>query len=176
MGTETGANVARNIKAIRRARGLSLRDLELALAKIEHPIALSALSKVENLARRVDVDDLTAIAMALDVSPLALLIPATRSHLDEVGVTGAAGPAGDMWRWAVGERPLDDTLGDRGAAEAPEAAWRRHEFARLARPWWGRPEIFLLHEGLSPEVLARSLELFDEGELGQGALRPSQED
>lgn len=153
---------------------MSLRQLEVELASVGHPIALSALSKIENLSRRVDVDDLTAIAMALDVSPLALLIPPTRSHSDEVRLTGADGPAAAIWRWAIGERPLDDTLGDRGGEEAPEAAWRRHEFARLARPWWGRTDLFVAHENISEELQQRALEEFDAGTLGQGSLRPSE--
>lgn len=172
----TGDNLADNLRSIRRARNMSLRDVETALARIGHPIALSGLSKIENRDRRVDVDDLTALAIALDVSPLALLIPPTRSHRDVVEVTGAKTSAARLWWWGTGERPLDDRANDVGDPVSPEAQWRRHEFGRLAHPWWAHPDLHVFHEGLADDVLDGLLEQFDAGELGQGALRPPREE
>ncbi len=80
----SGEAVRANIRRIRTELGMSLRELESTLAASEHPIAHSGLSKIENGTRRVDVDDLMALSVALGVSPLALLVPASRGPLDLV--------------------------------------------------------------------------------------------
>lgn len=73
----TAKTVATNIKSARRARGKTLIELEEQLAAAGHSISASALSKIERCARRVEVDDLTAIAVALGVCPQDLLCPWT---------------------------------------------------------------------------------------------------
>lgn len=51
---------------------MTLRDLSERLAETR-PMGHSTLSEIENGARRVDVDDLVALATALDVTPYQLL-------------------------------------------------------------------------------------------------------
>lgn len=112
----TGRAVAANVRRIRdEVRGWSTYELSRKLAKIGRPIAPSALAKVERGERRVDVGDLMALALALRVNPNALLLPATVDG--EIELTGgSARPAGDVWEWAEGNRPLDLSVNDDGTA------------------------------------------------------------
>src|SRR5438094_776269 len=69
-----GLQVGQRLKELRRARGYTLGDVEAKLAEIGRPVLLSALSKIEKGQRRVDVDDLVALARVLKVSPGSLLL------------------------------------------------------------------------------------------------------
>lgn len=103
----TAGRVAANVRALREARGLSLGALSTRLVKVGQPISLAALSKLELGQRRVDVDDLVALAVALGVAPSRLLLPATADDGQDVDLTpGVSVPELDAWRWAAGEAPL----------------------------------------------------------------------
>lgn len=69
----TGELVAKNLHKLRRWNDISLRDLSRSMGKLGRPISASALQKIEAKVRRVDVDDLVALAAALGVSPSSLL-------------------------------------------------------------------------------------------------------
>lgn len=101
----TGKTVAANLKAVRERRGLDLRTLAERLKAAGRYIAPSALSKIENEARRVEVDELMALAAVLNVSPLAILLPNDKQPLP----TGT--PAGvireEVLAWAHGETNLN---------------------------------------------------------------------
>jgi transcriptional regulator with XRE-family HTH domain len=79
MGTKkvelgpTGHAVRKNISRIRELQKMSLQDLSDRLVRLGRPIARSGLFKTESGDRRVDVDDLVAIAAALGVTPDRLL-------------------------------------------------------------------------------------------------------
>lgn len=60
-------NAAANIRRIRTEKGLSLDALAERLAGAGYPMAFNTLSRLETGNRRIDVDDLVAIASALDV-------------------------------------------------------------------------------------------------------------
>lgn len=68
-------------------------------------MAASAVYKVENGERRVDVDDLVAFAFALNVTPNALLLPDARTHTGRVQMTArlSVPNAKDSWIWATWE-------------------------------------------------------------------------
>jgi transcriptional regulator with XRE-family HTH domain len=68
-----GHTVAKQIRRIRELDGLSLQELSERLEKIGRPIVPSGLSKIELGNRRVDVDDLVALAAALRTTPNDLL-------------------------------------------------------------------------------------------------------
>jgi transcriptional regulator with XRE-family HTH domain len=68
-----GRIVAANAVRLRRARNLSQTAVVTAMAAVGHPIPRSALSDVECGVRRVDVDDLYALAAALGVTVVQLL-------------------------------------------------------------------------------------------------------
>lgn len=81
----TGETVRANIARIRDEQRLTLRQLADRMSTGDRPLAHNTLSEIERGARRCDVDDLVAIAVALDVSPTALLRPASR---DDAMVSG----------------------------------------------------------------------------------------
>ena len=73
----SGQTFRENVRRVRQQRGWTLKELSAALAANAHPISQSALSKIENGTRRVDVDDAIALSAALGVPPNALLMPST---------------------------------------------------------------------------------------------------
>ncbi len=99
--------VAENVKTIRRARDLQLEDVSKTLSSLGWPISVSTLSKIELGQRRVDVDDLIALAVALGVTPNRLLLPAEADTEAETAVTRELRlPSFDVWAWATGEQQL----------------------------------------------------------------------
>jgi transcriptional regulator with XRE-family HTH domain len=69
----TGRTVATRVRRIRERNGVSLQELSERLTAVGRPILPSGISKIEQGARRVDVDDLTALADALATIPNDLL-------------------------------------------------------------------------------------------------------
>ena len=149
-------HVSRNLGELRRKRGMSLAQLSEAMTDIAgRPILASGLGKIETGERRVDVDDLVALAMALDVSPVRLLLPrpqpeAPGGHEDRaedllhrdpgpndyVLPSGGSTPLTRVWSWAVGEEPLwgFDRYGDWEEENRPPVSRHRSVMAlqRLA--------------------------------------------
>ncbi|MET9494290.1 helix-turn-helix transcriptional regulator [Streptomyces sp. NPDC006552] len=112
----TAAVVAVNVRRIRdEVRGWSTYELAGKLSKLGRPIAPSAVSKIERGERQVTVDDLFALAYALQVNPNALLLPPTAEGQVDVTAAGAL-DASVAWDWAEGERPLNLPEGDDGTA------------------------------------------------------------
>lgn len=101
----TGAQVAENLRRIRTARGLSTSRLSKLLAFIGRPIQPTGITKIEKRERKVDVDDLVALAAALGVNPSALLLPHTTKGNTTITGVGTV-PADIAWRWADGEGPI----------------------------------------------------------------------
>lgn len=146
MENTTGEVVAANVRRVRSRRELSLRDLAALLAALGHPISVSAISKVENGDRRVDVDDLVALAIAMNVSPLTLLLPAGRGPSDNTRVGNAVRPAWRLWEWALGDVPLDMS------ADLEEGGEQIYAFRELSTPWWLKVEVEVpLHGDTDPE-------------------------
>ncbi|MGW9460069.1 helix-turn-helix domain-containing protein [Streptomyces globisporus] len=117
----TGRTVAANVKRLREARGLTLRGLSAALKECGRPLSADAVNKIENGAanpdrgvRRVDVDDLMALAIVLNVNPSALLLPPDDSSATLVELfPGRHSDGGEVratasrvWNWADGAEPL----------------------------------------------------------------------
>jgi transcriptional regulator with XRE-family HTH domain len=102
----TSERVARNITRAREAQGFTLRGLSARMSELGRPILASGLLKLEQGGRRIDVDDLVALALALDVSPAQLLLgPVARD--DELELTPGVNATGHQaWRWARGEVPF----------------------------------------------------------------------
>lgn len=67
---------------------MTLRDLSDHMGRVVHPMAHNTISEIERGARRVDVDDLMALAEGLNVSPIALLMPKTDTKDELVQATG----------------------------------------------------------------------------------------
>lgn len=72
-----GTTVRENIKKLREVRKLSYAELSRQLTSIGRPIHALGLRRLEDGDRRVDVDDLCALAFVLGVEPSRLLNPLT---------------------------------------------------------------------------------------------------
>jgi transcriptional regulator with XRE-family HTH domain len=110
----TGRTVAENLKRVREERRLSLRQLAEQANGVN--LTAHALTHIENQKRRVSVDELTALAVALDVNPNALLLPHDDAPERTTEVTGADGPVTRerAWDWADGHHPLIPAPDDEG--------------------------------------------------------------
>jgi hypothetical protein len=70
-----GRMVMAKVRMLRRKRGLSIRALAAETTKLRRTLGTDALNKIELGVRRVDVDDLFALASTLGVTPAQLLEP-----------------------------------------------------------------------------------------------------
>lgn len=156
----TARTVATNLRRLREARGMSLRALSTEVEKAGRTLSADALNKIENgrhqgeevpqkQIRRADVDDLVAIALALNVSPLTLLLPdASGDQIVELTDKRKVRSL-TAWQWGEGQRTaMDYTPGpianfgpDGDPAINAEAFKREQEFEEkqsaftaLARP------------------------------------------
>lgn len=102
----TGVAVGANVRRARERLGVDLASLASRLAGLKWPIAKSALSRLENGQRRVDVDDLMALSVALYTSPVELLL-GDMDHFTNPTATPDGMNALEAWAWAAGEVELD---------------------------------------------------------------------
>lgn len=141
----TGAAVAQNVKRFREQRGGGYTKLSHWLTLRGRPISPLAVRRIEEGERRVDVDDLVAIAAGLGVSPLALLMPESKDESTELNVAGITRPvaAKELWRWLRADEPF----GDRTPSEIREF-WQRSrpEWDQFDRP--SRDDLLALAAGL----------------------------
>jgi transcriptional regulator with XRE-family HTH domain len=98
-----GVNVTHTVRRFREERRLGYAELSRKLAKMGREIPPLGLRRIESGERRVDVDDLVALALALEVSPLALLLPIETSSVTS---QGDQYPAHEIWEWAEGRQTL----------------------------------------------------------------------
>lgn len=98
-----GEQAASAIRALREKRRLSYAELSRILDGLGRPIPPLGLRRIEAGERRVDVDDLVALALALEVSPLALILPTEEGSLVP---NGASYSARRIWDWGIGNWPL----------------------------------------------------------------------
>lgn len=118
-------HVRHNLAHLRRQVGLSQTALSRKLAGMGYDLHHTVIAKIESGQKRgVDIDDLVALAAALDVSPLRLFLPPSR-HIEEQGLRLAGQHAVDApkaWGWAEQLEPWWDD--DQGETEDPRyKAW-----------------------------------------------------
>ncbi|OPC83208.1 hypothetical protein B4N89_21725 [Embleya scabrispora] len=121
----TGVMVAHNVERLRVAAGLSQRALAERLTDLGRPTAFTAISKIERAERRVDTDDLVALAVALSVAPTTLLLPPVADGSPTRVTGGGSVTTAEAWEWADGKRPL---------VRLPEVDGGALAHARRARP------------------------------------------
>jgi transcriptional regulator with XRE-family HTH domain len=98
--------VAENVRVIRDRRGLSQQQLAARLAELGRPMQASTVAKIEVGDRRVDVDDLAALAVALNVPVARLLLPDVSEDEEVYVVPAYSVPMWSAWQWAVGQHSL----------------------------------------------------------------------
>ncbi len=132
QGRPVRRRVAENVRLLRRERGWSLEALSARLARLGRPLSLSGISKVENGDRGVDVDELVALALALDVTPNRLLLTAEAGAAQIELTPQACVEQLAAWRWACGdEEPLGHLASD---DDVVHSATRTERFVRENRP------------------------------------------
>ncbi|MFT4086768.1 MAG: helix-turn-helix transcriptional regulator [Gordonia sp. (in: high G+C Gram-positive bacteria)] len=103
----TGNTVRRNLITWRVRRDFTQTQLAERVSAQGRPMTRQALGDIELGRRRVDADDLVALAIALDITPGALLMPETRRRLQEVRPTNETTvDAATLWYWLSNKTPL----------------------------------------------------------------------
>lgn len=100
--------VAKNVERIRKTRNMTIYSLSGELTKVGRPIAASAIAKIERQQRQVTVDDLVALAVALNTSPVALLLPSIWGDSPVELTSERQVAARTAWRWIRGLSPASD--------------------------------------------------------------------
>ena len=96
---ETSRNVIANIERLLKVSGLSQRGLARALYAVGRPIPAPGIAGILKGERRVDVDELVALAKVLGTTPGALVLPP-----------------------ASGDGPVDDILREHSRAQSVAVA------------------------------------------------------
>jgi transcriptional regulator with XRE-family HTH domain len=121
----TAQTVSVNVKRLRTRKNLGLRALARKLEEVGRPLRHSAIDQIEKGTRRVDVDDLVALALALDTSPMGLLLPHGDDPAELVPVGGNDKvPAERFWRWLRGEVSVT-AISDMGLAANTLPPWKQ---------------------------------------------------
>jgi transcriptional regulator with XRE-family HTH domain len=112
-----GIGVSRNVRALREDQNLSYAELSRRVTAAGRDIAALGLRRIEYGTRRVDADDLVALALALGVSPVTLLMPPASDRTEQVAATETAGklPAERLWNWLCADAVYSDGPFDAGA-------------------------------------------------------------
>jgi transcriptional regulator with XRE-family HTH domain len=114
---------------LRLQRKLTTRELADELRREGVAIDDSSITKLEKGDRRITVDDLVALACALDVTVDRLLLPMAYEEDDQILITPArAVPSAEAWDWARGSFPL------RRRPDEPRPHWGRALTRRFSRP------------------------------------------
>lgn len=137
----TAEAVRINLQRLRYEARLSLRQLADRMPPGPGALSHSSIGEIERGVRRVDVDELTALAAVLGVSPATLLLPVsfdldahpqpTAQPDEPVQLTGTQPEAREtMLRWLRGDRPISsETISTADDFEA-------EAFRRRALPGW----------------------------------------
>lgn len=104
----TAETLSKNLSRLREAKGLTYTQVSRRLAEGGRSISPLAVRRIEDGERRVDVDDLLALAIALDASPTYFLMPVTEASDEQVEVTGLKNtvPAKQLYDFLHGEHGL----------------------------------------------------------------------
>jgi transcriptional regulator with XRE-family HTH domain len=137
--------VAENVRALRKARGWSARQLAEECVKAGNTgVTMSgpAIANIETgrrnnhgeRRRQVTADELLGFAIVFDVPPTALLVPPTTGPDDRINVGDRTMSAKRAWDWLEGREGVPPR---RRKADSYEERERGERYA-LARPLWLR--------------------------------------
>ncbi len=122
-----GEVVAGNVRRWRAGRGLDQQALADRLGKLGWTVDRTTVVRIEKGTRKVTVDDLGLLAVALNVPLPLLILPAHEARpvaLTSAGKTSALHPW-MLWEWMLGNEPLP------GRIESSGDEWRSG-----AEPLW----------------------------------------
>jgi transcriptional regulator with XRE-family HTH domain len=105
----TGGTVAGNLTRLREDAGLTYTEVSRLLAEVGRDVSPLGVRRIEDGTRRVDVDDLMALSVALNVNPNALLLPNYAGDTEaghEVTGMPIETTGTDLWAWADGWQAL----------------------------------------------------------------------
>lgn len=98
-----GAVLMDNIRRIREGSRVTYVELSGRLAHVGRPIPVLGLRRIERGERRVDVDDLLALAHVLGVAPVDLLVPNDWTDENYPVTTEVGAPADVSREWICGQ-------------------------------------------------------------------------
>ncbi|MFI5064771.1 MAG: hypothetical protein ACHP9Z_12440 [Streptosporangiales bacterium] len=130
---------------------MTTAQLSARMKELGQPIQPTGVTKIEQQERRVDADDLVALAVALETTPNRLLLPADGGAVAVTSPSGRSGvisdggteveltpavrvPVWDAWLWATGESPLIYGPDRESPLAARVAEERLNAFIRENRP------------------------------------------
>lgn len=102
-----GQVLAANIQRIRKVRGLTLAEVSARTEEIGQPIAVLGLRRIERAERRVDYDDLLTLAIALDVAPIDLMVPAAYTNVVPYPIGTSEYGSKTVYEWIASHGNLD---------------------------------------------------------------------
>lgn len=127
----TGLTVAANAKMLRGRARMNYTEVSQRLAELGRDIPALAVRRIEEGARRIDVDDLMALAVVLGVTPITLLMPNVDAveKDDLVEMTGWPEKvvAKRLWEWLQARQTLTASYQDLDSF---------YEFLQAAEPHW----------------------------------------
>lgn len=125
----TGKTVSENIRRIRESKNMPYAELSRRLEALECPIPELGLRNIERGQRKVDTDELVALAIVLKTTPAFLLMHDTKNMEDLVELPGHDPlPAIRVWDWITGAEPIPGGAKDKTeffqATLQSQPAWR----------------------------------------------------
>lgn len=114
---DVGTQVAAVVSELRKRRGWDQKRFAELVTEAGRPMSASMVGKIEGGGRRVDVDDLVALAFAPEVSPSRLLLSAHRDPDDQTD--GQDEPSHGPGPVTLATRDDIDVLGDLEGLEGP---------------------------------------------------------
>lgn len=156
----TGIRVGANVKTLREAAGLTFRALSERLAGLGRQMLPSGLHRLEQGRRRIDADELVALALALGVTPNRLLLPPDADGATVELTAGVETRALYAWMWANGSAPLPPP-GQHPLDHRPDPA-EVARFSRVNRPNNPHEPVYLHEYEESKEALTDVLKAVSE--------------
>lgn len=137
--------VARAVQRVREDRGVTYAELAERLADAGRPIPVLGLSRLERGDRRIDLDELVAIARALRVPPIWLIFPiGTPGQTDIEVLPRVQVPMEAALAWFVGDAETFDNYYGHGNFDGDSGLYEWYEMPQgidarwidEARPLW----------------------------------------
>jgi len=120
-GRRVGEVLARRLEQVRKARGLTQRDVTERLADLGVSMHQTAIAKIENGDRKVTIEDALLLAFALDVAPVNLFLPLADNIPMALG--NVTVQSGEMRAWARGFAPLPGQDSRTYLTQVPDGEW-----------------------------------------------------